>query len=148
MATKIKRDKKIMETNKTINYIKKSVRLSFSIYGAKDSLNISRDVIRILGFPKFITIRIKDKSHFAVVPSGIKEQMSFAVPKNLFNTKSGQFRIASKGFVTTILAENNLDKNVTYIIKGDYSETENAVFFSMENYRIVINGKTVKVNEK
>ena len=137
-----------METDKTINYIKKSVRLSFSIYGAKDSLNISRDVIRILGFPKFVSIRIKDKKHFAVVPSDVKEQMSFSVPKNLFTTKSGQFRITSKGFVTTILARNNLDKNVTYIVKGTYSEKENVVFFNMENHRIVIDGKTVKENEK
>ncbi|MBR1618359.1 hypothetical protein IJ674_00525 [bacterium] len=137
-----------METDKTINYIKKSVRLSFSIYGAKDSLNISRDVIRILGFPKFVSIRIKDKNHFAVVPSDVKEQMSFSVPKNLFTTKSGQFRITSKGFVTTILARNNLDKNVTYIVKGTYSEKENVVFFNMENHRIVIDGKTVKENEK
>jgi len=133
-----------METDKTINYIKKSVRLSFSIYGAKDSLNISRDVIRILGFPKFVSIRIKDRNHFAVVPSDVKEQMSFSVPKNLFTTKSGQFRITSKGFVTTILARNNLDKNVTYIVKGTYSEKENVVFFNMENHRIVIDGKTVK----
>ncbi|MBP3847271.1 hypothetical protein J6I39_05940 [bacterium] len=133
-----------METNKTINYIKKSVRLSFSIYGAKDSLNISRDVIRILGFPNYVSIRIKDKSHFAVAPSDVKEQMSFSVPKNLFTTKSGQFRITSKGFVTTILARNNLDKNVTYIVKGTYSEKENVVFFNMENHRIVIDGKTVK----
>ena len=137
-----------METDKTINYIKKSVRLSFSIYGAKDSLNISRDVIRILGFPKFVSIRIKDRNHFAVVPSDVKEQMSFSVPKNLFTTKSGQFRITSKGFVTTILARNNLDKNVTYIVKGTYSEKENVVFFNMENHRIVIDGKTVKENEK
>jgi len=137
-----------METDKTINYIKKSVRLSFSIYGAKDSLNISRDVIRILGFPKFVSIRIKDKNHFAVVPSDVKEQMSFSVPKNLFTTKSGQFRITSKGFVTTILARNNLDKNVTYIVKGTYSEKENVVFFNMENHRIVIDGKTVQENEK
>lgn len=133
-----------MEMDKTINYIKKSVRLSFSIYGAKDSLNISRDVIRILGFPKFVSIRIKDRNHFAVVPSDVKEQMSFSVPKNLFTTKSGQFRITSKGFVTTILARNNLDKNVTYIVKGTYSEKENVVFFNMENHRIVIDGKTVK----
>jgi len=142
------RVKKTMETDKTINYIKKSVRLSFSIYGAKDSLNISRDVIRILGFPKFVSIRIKDKNHFAVVPSDVKEQMSFSVPKNLFTTKSGQFRITSKGFVTTILARNNLDKNVTYIVKGTYSEKENVVFFNMENHRIVIDGKTVQENEK
>lgn len=142
------RVKKTMETDKTINYIKKSVRLSFSIYGAKDSLNISRDVIRILGFPKFVSIRIKDRNHFAVVPSDVKEQMSFSVPKNLFTTKSGQFRITSKGFVTTILARNNLDKNVTYIVKGTYSEKENVVFFNMENHRIVIDGKTVKENEK
>ncbi len=138
------RVKKTMEMDKTINYIKKSVRLSFSIYGAKDSLNISRDVIRILGFPKFVSIRIKDRNHFAVVPSDVKEQMSFSVPKNLFTTKSGQFRITSKGFVTTILARNNLDKNVTYIVKGTYSEKENVVFFNMENHRIVIDGKTVK----
>ena len=138
------RVKKTMEMDKTISYIKKSVRLSFSIYGAKDSLNISRDVIRILGFPKFVSIRIKDRNHFAVVPSDVKEQMSFSVPKNLFTTKSGQFRITSKGFVTTILARNNLDKNVTYIVKGTYSEKENVVFFNMENHRIVIDGKTVK----
>ena len=137
-----------METNKTINYIKKSVRLSFSIYGVKDSLNISRDVIRILGFPNYVSIRIKEKNHFAVVPSDVKEQMSFSVPKNLFTTKSGQFRITSKGFVTTILARNNLDKNVTYIVKGSYSEKENVVFFNMENHRIVIDGKTVKDENK
>lgn len=137
-----------MQTDKTITSNKKYVRLTFSIHGAKDSLNISRDVIRILGFPKFVSIRIKDKKHFAVVPSDDKEQLSFSVPKNLFNTKSGQLRITSKGFVTTILARNNLNKNVTYVVKGIYSDKENVVFFNMENHRIVIDRKTVKENER
>ena len=130
-----------MKTDKTINYTKKSVKLAFSIYGAKDCFNFSRDVVRILGFPKFISIRMKDSSHLAIVPSDVKEPLSFSVPQNLFSSKNGQLRITSKSFVTTILYKNNLDKNTTYIIEGFYSEKENVVFFNLENKRIFSNKK-------
>ena len=127
---------------------KRHVRLNLSLYGKSNSIHICRDIIRILGFPKYISLKIKGNKYIAILPCDVKEFMSFLVPLNLFSDKNGQFKITSKDFITSTFCKNNLDINKSYLIAGDYSEKENVVFFNMENHRIIINGKMVKVNEK
>ena len=39
---------------------KRHVRLNLSLYGKSNSIHICRDIIRILGFPKYISLKIKD----------------------------------------------------------------------------------------
>lgn len=130
--------------NITAKLHKKCVRLVLSLYGKANSIHISRDIIRILGFPRYISLRIKDKKYIAILPSNVKEPMSFLVPKSLFDGKNGQFRITSKGFITTIFNDNDLDTNRTYLITGDYSEKENAIFFNIKNRKIIINGEILQ----
>jgi hypothetical protein len=98
-------------------------------------------MIRILGFPKYVSLRIKDNKYIAILPCDVKESMSFLVPTNLFDGKNGQFKITSKAFITTTFNNNNLDINKSYIISGDYSEKENVIFFNIENKKVIINNQ-------
>ena len=123
-------------------FSKKHVKLNLSLYGKSKSIYISKDIIRILGFPKYVSLRIKDNKYIAILPCDIKEPMSFLVPHNLFDSKNGHFKITSKGFITTIFKKNNLNIEKSYVISGDYSEKENAIFFNIENKQEIINDKT------
>lgn len=121
--------------------IKKYIRLTFSIYGKADCFHISKDTVRMLGYPNYICLKIKNNNALVILPSEAKEVMSFIIPKNLFSSSSGQFRVTSKSFVTEILTQNNLSKDKTYLISGKYSEKENAVFFNINNAKIFHNFK-------
>lgn len=121
---------------------KRHIRLNLSLYGRANSIHICRDIIRILGFPKYVSLKIKGDKYIAILPCDVKEFMSFLVPENLFSSKFGQFKITSKGFITTIFKKNNLNIEKSYVISGDYSEKENAIFFNIENKQEIINDKT------
>ena len=130
--------------NITTKLSKRHIRLNLSLYGKSNAIHICRDIIRILGFPKYISLKIKGDKYIAILPCDVKEFMSFLVPQNLFIGKNGQFKITSKGFITSTFRKNNLDMNKSYLITGDYSEKENAIFFNLENNRPIIDGKVLQ----
>ena len=124
--------------NVTEKLSKRHVRLYLSLYGKSSCIHICRDIIRILGFPKYVSLRIKGSKYIAILPCDVKESMSFLVPKNLFEGKNGQFKITSKAFITSTFKNNDLDISKSYLITGDYSEKENVIFFNIENNRPIV----------
>lgn len=119
----------------------KNVHLAMSIYGKNNNIRIFKDVIRVLGSPKYICLRIKNKDSIALLASNVKENMSFKVPNDLFINPHSQFIITSKQFVTSTLCNNEMTNQQSYRLIGYYSDKENAVFFNTNNSAIVKNEK-------
>ncbi len=124
---------------------KKYINLAISISGKNYTIRVFKDVIRILNCPKYICLKIKNNDAIAILPSSIKEPMSFRVPQDLFSNENEQFVITSKSFVSGILLYNNLNYESTYRLLGYYSEKENAMFFNMNNIQVI---KYNKVNKR
>lgn len=116
---------------------KKYINLAILISGKSYTIRVFKDVIRILNCPKYICLKIKNNEAIAILPSDIKEPMSFRIPQGLFSNENVQFIITSKSFVSGILAGNNLNYENTYRLLGYYSEKENAMFFNMNNIQVI-----------
>ena len=99
----------------------------------KNSLTIGKDIIKSLGYPKHVCLRINDTNHsFAIIPCEAKDVMSFKTPENLFTNSKCVFRIYSKGFMINLLLKYNLDPTCVYSCKGIYSQKLNAVIVSLD----------------
>lgn len=121
-------DKDVSETKKA-----KSLHLNITVKGARDRIYISKDVIRALGIPPYICIKInEDMSALAIQPSEEKEYMSFKVPEQLFDSHKHEFTVHSKSFVHTLLETNNLDTARNYPLQGVCSQLENAIIFKIK----------------
>lgn len=106
-------------------------RLTLTIYGYANILNISKDVVRILGYPQYICLLVnKEMNSVAVTPCEADHQMSVLVPEKLFTDDNTTFRICSLGFVRDIIRINNLQEEL-YIYRGRYLEKNNAVIFDL-----------------
>lgn len=112
---------------------KKYINLAISISGKNHTIRVFKDVIKMLNCPKYICLKIKNNDAIAILPSDIKEPMSFRVPQDLFSNENEQFVITSKSFVSGILLNNNLNYGSTYRLLGYYSKKENALIFNMNN---------------
>lgn len=107
--------------------------LTASFYGKEFRIHFAKDILRILGKPQFICIKVnKDLSSFIITPCEGKMYMSFAVPKNLFTGNGVKMRIGSQGFVLELFLKNGMDIDQTYRVDGIYLEKHNAVAFNMK----------------
>lgn len=116
---------------------KKNMNLAISISGKNYIIRIFKDVVRTLGYPNYICLRIKNNDFIALTPSDQKENMSFKVPSKLFTSPSAEFVITSKSFVTNMLSNNVISPKYTYRLFGYYSKDENAVFFNISNAELI-----------
>ena len=128
------------------NGSKKTVKLRISIYGKQNCIQIGKDVLRILGAPLFICLKInKEMNSIVVEPAQEKTALSFRVPDGiLFNHK--QMIITSASFVIGLMAMNDLDFNETYQIDGIYSEKNNATVFNIHNSKLYVPKKKKTIN--
>lgn len=111
----------------------KPLNLVITIKGSRDRIYIGRDVVRALGKPQFVCVKVNaDMSALAIMPSEEKEYMSFKVPEKMFDVHNADFNMHSKIFVNTILTTNGLDPQQNHSLKGIYSQTDNAVVFKMK----------------
>lgn len=120
--------KDVSETNKT-----RPPHLKITVKGKRDRIYIAKDVIRALGVPPYICIKInEDMSSLAIQPGEEKEYMSFKVPEKLFDSHKHEFTVHSKSFVYTLLSTNGLDATKNYPLNGVCSQLENAVVFRLK----------------
>lgn len=111
----------------------KPLHLNITVKGARNRIYISKDVIRALGIPPYICIKInEDMSSLAIQPGEEKEYMSFKVPEKLFDSHKHEFAVHSKSFVYTLLSANKLDTAKNYPIHGICSQLENAIVFKLK----------------
>ena len=112
---------------------KRTVHLNITVKGARDRIYISKDVIRTLGFPPYICIKInEDMSALAIEPGEEKEYMSFKVPEKLFDSHKHEFTVHSKSFVHELLSKNGLDTTKNYPLRGICTQTGNAILFKIK----------------
>ncbi len=110
-----------------------SNRLTATFSGSNNAIVFSKAVVRTLGYPAFVSIRVtEDLTSLAVVPSEAKEVLSFRVPEKLFEQKP-VFRIYSKPFLDCVMPINHLERMGTYICEGRYNQDQNVVVFSLAN---------------
>lgn len=116
---------------------KRSVRIEISLSGKRKEIHISKDVVRLLGTPAYLCLKVnKERNSIAVMPCPGKEYMSFKVPKDIQFGNMVSMRVCSKPFVDLILDANGYKNNCTYQVSGAYSEKNNAVVFNMEDLRL------------
>lgn len=118
------------------NGTKCKVHLGVTFSGKKGRMGIGKDVIRVLGGPRFVCVRVTEiYDSFIVQPTNSKEYMSFKVPDGLLLVGDMKMNVTSKAFVRSILSKNGLEVSQTYTLEGTYSEKNNAVVFRMIDVR-------------
>ncbi len=129
-----------MNNNESTNTTDKELSpyILFQPYSCK--ITFGKDIIRSLGFPTHICLRVNESTNsVAVMPCKPEDVMSFKVPENLFTDHHTVFRISSKSFIFTLLMKYELDPKYNYEYKGIYSEKLKAVIFSLAD-----ENKTIK----
>ena len=110
----------------------KKALLKMSLQGSKNCIGIGRGVIKALGLPTHVSLKISDAHDFISVFSCDEDDiMAFRVPAKLFSDHGCAMRIFSKRFVQGIMQTNELDSSKTYIFDGAYFEGKNAAVFSL-----------------
>ena len=116
------------------------LKLFISVKGSRDRIYIGKDVIRALGIPNYVCIKISEnKSSLAILPGEEKEYMAFKVPEKLFAGHKMDFTINSKSFVYDLLSLNGLDTTKNHTVQGIYSKAANAVIFKFMTPVYVMN---------
>lgn len=111
----------------------KSLKLIITIKGGRDRIYIGKDVVRALGMPPYVCIKInEDMSALAIQPGEEKEYMSFKVPDKLFANHKVDFTVHSKRFVYELLSSNGLDTTINHPLHGIVSPKGNAVIFKIK----------------
>jgi len=108
--------------------------LEISIYGRINVIYIGKDVLRVIGAPSHICLKInKEMDSFAVMPCEPTEPMAFKIPDDIMLNTRKQMKVTSQSFVIGLLSINGLEFEHTYKISGIYSENNNAVVFNMSD---------------
>jgi hypothetical protein len=116
--------------------------LCISIQGRWNRIRISKNVVRVLGSPDYVCLRVNEKlTSFAIMPCDSKDLMSFRVPPGLSGYTKKDFNIYSKAFIVSILEANDFDITRTYRLYGKYSNEKNAVIFRMLKGTVQINDR-------
>ncbi len=109
---------------------KRTVNLALTISSKRSRLYFSKDLIRVLGGPPYICIKVnRNYDSILVTPCDSKMYLSFKVPENLFLIGHTHMEVSSIGFVRELLFRNGLELEETYTMKGIYFEDKNAVVF-------------------
>ena len=104
-----------------------------TIDGRQDCISIGRDVIRILGYPNYISILKNDSQKtIAIRQSESREVLSFKVPEGFPDEKKKMFRIYSRAFTSDLLETYQLDQMKSHAFIGRYVTEYDAVVFSLE----------------
>ena len=97
------------------------------------SLTIGKDIIKSLGYPKHVCLRINESNRsFAIIPCEANDVMSFKIPDKLFTNSKCVFRIKSKFFLISLILKYNLEPTCVYSCKDVYSKKLNAVIVSLD----------------
>ena len=123
---------------------KKSAKLRISFYGRQNCIQLGKDVVRVLGAPPYIAIRINPEMDSVLIESAEeKHKLSFKVPEDICMNKNRQMVINSTSFVVGMMTRNELDLKETYQIEGVYSEKNNAVVFNIKDATVYMAQKKI-----
>ncbi len=118
------------------NHIKEKVKLGLSINGSRKRLHLGKDVLRVMGLPTYIGIKVnRQYDSFYFEPCDKKEILSFKVPENLVLNGRAQMEFVSLEFVERLFFLNGLSLDKTYFLEGKYAPAKNAVVFFMADAR-------------
>lgn len=121
-----------------------SIRAQISFYGRQNCIQIGKDVVRVLGAPPYIAIRINPEMDSVLIESAEeKHKLSFKVPEDICMNKNRQMVINSTSFVVGMMTRNELDLKETYQIEGVYSEKNNAVVFNIKDATVYMAQKKI-----
>ena len=103
-----------------------------SIRYADYAISIGREVVRLLGTPKYVTLLMNwEERTMAVLACDEKTSTSFKVPEKFLTDRNCNFRIYSASFVKEIGARWNIGREGLNRYKGSYSESLHAVVFQL-----------------
>ncbi len=106
--------------------------IEMTVQGGRNCISIGKGVIKALGKPSHVSIKISDThDSLSVFPCDEDDVMSFRVPAKLFKDHKCVMRIHSKRFVHGIMLTNNLDITRSYTLTGEYLEEQNTAIFSL-----------------
>lgn len=107
-------------------------QIELSVQGARNCISIGKGVIRALGKPSHVSLKISDSNDsISVFPCDEDDVMAFRVPNKLFLDHKCVMRINSKRFVHGIMKSNDLDTSRTYTLSGEYLKDKNTAVFSL-----------------
>ena len=110
----------------------KNQAIELSVQGARSCISIGKGVIRALGRPSHVSLKISDTNDsISVFPCDEDDVMSFKVPERLLLDHKCVMRINSKRFVHGIMKSNDLDISRTYSLFGKYLADKNMAVFSL-----------------
>ena len=106
--------------------------IELSMQGGRNCISVGKGVIRALGTPSHVTLKVSETNDFiSVLPCDEDDIMSFRVPTRLLSAHKCVMRINSKRFVHGIMKANNLDVSRTYTLTGEYLPDKNVAVFSL-----------------
>lgn len=104
-----------------------------TIDGRKECISIGRDVIRVLGYPNYISILKNDvQKTIAITQCQSREVLSFKVPEGFPDEKKKMFRVYSQAFTRDLMEAYQLDRAKSHAFLGWYVKEYDAVVFSLE----------------
>lgn len=110
----------------------KAYAIEITLQGARSCISIGKGVIRALGKPSHVSLKISDThDSISVFPCDEDDVMSFRVPVRLLTDHRCVMRINSKRFVHGIMRSNDLDTAKTYTLSGEYLKEKNMAVFSL-----------------
>lgn len=110
----------------------KAYVIEMTLQGARNCISIGKGVIRALGSPTHVSLKISDThDSLSVFPCDEDDIMAFRVPVKLFKDHKCVMRINSKKFVHGIMRTNDLDITKTYVLSGEYLSDVNTAVFSL-----------------
>ncbi len=122
-----------------------SQAIELSIQGARNCISIGKGVIRALGAPSHVSLKISDNyDSISVFPCDEDDVMSFKTPARLLTDHKCVMRINSKRFVHGIMKSNDLDTSRTYTVSGEYLEDKNIAVFSLVDGVWLRTGKEIE----
>ncbi len=110
----------------------KAYIIEMTLQGGRNCISIGKGVIRALGTPTHVSIKISDThDSLSIFPCDEDDIMAFRVPVKLFKDHKCVMRINSKRFVHGIMRTNDLDITKTYVLSGEYLADANTAVFSL-----------------
>ena len=106
--------------------------IEMTLQGARCCISIGKGVIKALGKPSHVSIKISDsRDSLSIFPCDEDDVMAFRVPLKLFTDHRCVMRINSKQFVHGIMRTNQMDTSKTYVLSGEFLEEKNTAVFSL-----------------
>ena len=110
----------------------KAYAIKITLQGACNCICIGKGVIRALGVPGHVSLKISDNhDSLSIFPCDEDDVMAFCVPAKLLTDRHCVMRINSKRFVHGVMSSNNMDTTRTYPISGEYIREKNIAVFPL-----------------